>query len=104
MATTTNNNSNQIQAVVLLKDASANFNASIANFHILIDSIINLPRGSNTAKELNCLLQNDSQLSQRSLFSHIPIAVSARRSTITKTTNAGAALNVPVTKVLVKRA
>jgi hypothetical protein len=54
MATANNNNSNQIQAAVLLKDASENLNALIANCHILIDSIINLPHGSNTAKELNC--------------------------------------------------
>jgi hypothetical protein len=53
--TTTNNNSNQIRAAVLLMDASANLNASIINCRILIDSIINLPRGSNTTKELNRL-------------------------------------------------
>jgi hypothetical protein len=52
MSTTTNNNSNQIRAAVLLKYASENLNASIANCHILIDSIINLLHGSNTAKEL----------------------------------------------------
>jgi hypothetical protein len=55
MATTNNYNSNQIQAAVLLKDASANLNASIANCCILIDSIVNLPCGSNTAKELSRL-------------------------------------------------
>ena len=53
--TNTNTHSNQIRAAVLLKDATSNLNEAITNCRILIHSIIRLPRGSNTTKELNRL-------------------------------------------------